>query len=179
MQLNTERLMLIPLTLDHLSQAIEDRRAMAKSLQLDGNIKQLDDIMVKIYNVKIAKIEQNPNQYQFYTYWQMVLKENNRIIGELGFKGLSRENNLVEVGYGTNPDYQGKGYMTEALGAIIAWACTQDDVEVNGVIASTLKANIPSQKVLAKVGMTKILEDEKYYYWKIERVKYLQSELPK
>lgn len=81
MQLNTERLMLIPLTLDHLSQAIEDRRAMAKSLQLDGNIKQLDDIMVKIYNVKIAKIEQNPNQYQFYTYWQMVLKENNRIIG--------------------------------------------------------------------------------------------------
>lgn len=179
MRLNTKRLILIPLTIEHLNQAIEDRQQMVRSLQLNRNISQLDEMMIKIYHTKIAKIEQNPSQYLFYTYWQMVLKETNRIIGELGFKGLSRENNLIEVGYGTNPDYQGKGYMTEALGAIIAWACTQDDVEVNGVSASTLKENIPSQKVLAKVGMTKFLEDEKYYYWKIERVKYLQSELAK
>lgn len=166
MKLETERLILIPLSLNDLSQAIKDRRKMARILNLNPNVEDLDEMMLNIYKIKILNIERDPLNYHFYTYWQIILKQNNRIIGEIGYKGMPKEKGQVEVGYGTDNEYQSKGYMTEALNELIRWTYLQNKVNVKSIIASTRKENIPSHKVLIKVGMEKYYEDDEYYYWK-------------
>lgn len=175
MKLETERLILIPLSLNDLSQAIKDRRKMARILNLNPTVEDLDEMMLNIYKIKISNIERDPLNYQFYTYWQIILKQNNRIIGEIGYKGMPKENGQVEVGYGTDNEYQSKGYMAEALNELIRWTYLQNKVNVKSIIASTSKENIPSHKVLIKVGMEKYNEDDEYYYWKINNDMYQRN----
>ena len=47
--------------------------------------------------------------------WLVINKENNTIIGDIGFKGKPNSENTVEVGYGIIPSAQNKGYATEAV----------------------------------------------------------------
>lgn len=70
-------------------------------------------------------------------------------IGELCFKGLS-EDGIAEIGYGIAEDYQGCGYATEAVSALVDWAFKQPGTMC--VMAETEEANIASQKVLNKAG---------------------------
>jgi RimJ/RimL family protein N-acetyltransferase len=53
--------------------------------------------------------------------------------------------------------------MTEALNTIIKWAFSDDGTKA--IFAVTKKDNIPSQRVLLKVGMELYEEDEKFYKW--------------
>ena len=63
--------------------------------------------------------------------------------------------------------FEGKGFMTEALIALINWAFEQSNVLA--VIAETDKTNIASDKVLQKIGMIKYKEVDDMLWWRIER----------
>jgi len=56
----------------------------------------------------------------------------------------------VEIGYGINPGYEGKGLMTEAVTAVVNWAAEQPGVL--SIEAETEPNNIASQRVLEKAG---------------------------
>ena len=71
------------------------------------------------------------------------------IIGDLCFKGITNDG-VVEIGYGIQPLYEGKGYTTEAVNALVHWAVSQPSV--TRVEAETEPENIASQKVIANVG---------------------------
>ena len=49
----------------------------------------------------------------------VVEKATGRMIGTCGFTDLSPENHSFEVGYVLHPSFWGKGYATEALGAVL------------------------------------------------------------
>ncbi len=168
MKYNTDRLYLIPLMLDDLRKGMVDRRGMAAGLGLDPELEQLDETMQHIYSVKARNIERDPEHYLFYTYWQMVLKEERKIVGEIGFKGIGAEGE-VEVGYGTEEGFRGKGYMTEALRGLLKWAFSQKQIKLNAVTATTDRSNLASQKVLLKAGLNLDREDESFYYWRIDK----------
>ena len=72
------------------------------------------------------------------------------MVGNLCFMG-EPQNDAVEVGYGLFPEYEGNGYMTEALGIVIEWAfgCGEG---VYFIEAETDAENIRSQKVLKTLG---------------------------
>ena len=56
---------------------------------------------------------------EFYD-WAVTLKgEESRMIGTCGFSRIDFTNNIGEIGYVIHPDYQGKGYATEAAKEII------------------------------------------------------------
>lgn len=57
---------------------------------------------------------------------------------------------MVEIGYGMNAAYEGKGLMTEAVSAMACWASKQHGVL--SVEAETEPDNIASQMVLKKAG---------------------------
>ncbi|HMB21682.1 MAG TPA: GNAT family N-acetyltransferase [Anaerolineales bacterium] len=57
----------------------------------------------------------------------------------------------LEIGYVTARAHWGKGYMTEATQALIAWAFQQPSIY--RVYATTDVENTASQRVLEKVGM--------------------------
>ena len=165
MMLETERLILIPLSLDQLKKAMENREGVALELGLNPKVNNLDKNMMRVYNIKIQNIERDPDNILFYTYWDIVLKSENMLIGQIGFKGIPNLLGQIEIGYGIEEGYRNKGFTTEALIKLMEWVFSQDIIPVKYVTACTDKENIASQKVLLKAGMRITNEDDKYFFW--------------
>lgn len=77
-------------------------------------------------------------------------------VGQISFKSLPDASGTVEVGYGVNPSYEGRGYATEATRALVGWALTQPGV--TRVTAECLESNVGSVRVLEKAGFAQIGE---------------------
>lgn len=170
MFIETERLFLVPLTLEELKRAVVSKIQLADELGYQLFSDELDDKMKQIYNAKIDKIEKDADNYLFYTYWQLVLKEEKIIVGEVGFKGLNIDSGELEVGYGTQEKFRNKGYMTEALTELIKWTFKQEKIEIRTITASTLMDNAPSHKVLKKAGLELTHEEGKQLYWHVNKM---------
>ncbi|WP_445454816.1 GNAT family N-acetyltransferase [Flavobacterium sp. 25HG05S-40] len=93
--------------------------------------------------------------------WGITIKGNPKIIGIIGHYKISTENHRAEIGYMSLPETNGKGYMTEALKAVLTYGFEQ--LALHSVEAIIDPENIASEKVLQKNGFVKeahILENE-------------------
>ena len=134
-RITTERMVIFPISKEELKIKIE---------------KEPDAEMKQAYSEMLDGCVKNPEQHLWYTVWIMQLKAgNNPVVGDLCFKGLS-EKGIVEIGYGINPEYEGRGLTTEAVIAMTEWASGQPGVLC--IEAETDPQNIASQKVLQKAG---------------------------
>lgn len=168
MTIETERLILFPLTSQSLRDMIRNKKQTAEELGWVYSSAELSSQMCFIYQLKARNIDEDESYQLFYTYWAIVLKSSNELIGEIGFKGAPDEVGEVEVGYGLSDEkWHNNGYMTEALKALAEWAFSQD--EVLAVIADTEKTNIASQKVLQKAGLLFWKEEFDCFWWKRKR----------
>lgn len=169
-ELETDRLRLIPLTYDMLKLCLDDYPAMEAKLGLIASNVDIGRPVRQVMLAKLQRIEQDriahgsDGNFVWLTYWQIVLKPENRAIGLIGFKGKANESNEVEIGYGLQPAYHNQGYMTETVQSIVDWALTQDTVEA--VVAETLKSNLASQSVLQKAGMIFWYETRGAIWWR-------------
>lgn len=121
-----------------------------------------DDLHVGNHiNYYLHEIEIDPSLIGW-GVWLVFLKEDEQFIGDIGFKGKPH-NGVVEIGYGIQKEAQNNGYATEAVEALINWAFQTKKVEK--VIAECLRDNSPSIRVLEKLFMMKIEEDEQMIYW--------------
>lgn len=94
------------------------------------------------------------------------------VIGTAGFKGPPGTDGMVEIAYGVVPNYQGKGYATEAAEALVAYAFNDDSVRL--VRAHTLPEPTASTRVLTKCGFRRVgevidHEDGLVWRWEKER----------
>lgn len=111
---------------------------------------ELDTDMKQAYSEMLDGCKQNPEQRIWYAVWNMQLNDGTgRSVGDLSFKGLN-SNGMVEIGYGIKKEYEGQGYMTEAVTAMARWASEQNGVKY--VEAETDPDNRASQRVLEKSG---------------------------
>ncbi|WP_242212927.1 GNAT family N-acetyltransferase [Bacillus cereus group sp. BfR-BA-01383] len=99
--------------------------------------------------------------------WYVIRKEDDIVLGDIGFKGKPSENSTVEVGYGFIEKYWNKGYATESVAELIKWAFQTGKVET--VIAETLLDNYGSIRVLEKLHMKRVEATETMINWKIEK----------
>ncbi|MDQ2664765.1 MAG: GNAT family N-acetyltransferase [Gemmatimonadota bacterium] len=74
--------------------------------------------------------------------------DDRKVIGSAGFNGAPDSAGLVEVAYGIVPDFQGRGYATEANTALVAFAFGSGLVRT--IRANTLPVANASTKVLRK-----------------------------
>ena len=82
----------------------------------------------------------------------VALKDDGRMIGHLYFHQSEPEEFMTwELGYIFNPAYQNKGYCTEASSAILQYAF--GDLDTHRVEAFCNPLNIPSWRVMEKIGM--------------------------
>lgn len=77
----------------------------------------------------------------------------------------------AEVGYWLGVPFWRKGYCTEALGALIDFSFTTQNV--TQIIARCEKDNIASQKVMIRCGMHYINENQGLQILKTEKLKSL------
>jgi ribosomal-protein-alanine N-acetyltransferase len=84
----------------------------------------------------------------------VVRREDRLAVGSMGFKSPPDATGAVEIGYAVNRSFWGRGYATETVGAIVAWALTQP--EVRRVTAECLESNPASARVLEKSGFQRV-----------------------
>lgn len=175
--IKTQRLHLIALNQAQLERCLCDLPGLARELACTIAPDLVPDIVRRAIGIKLAKMaETDPADHSWYTYWLIVVDDGAPPCGAgfAGFKGspgvVGRYDAMgeVEIGYGIAPEYQGRGYMTEAVRALIAWAF--DDPACQAVIApEVLRSNPASSRVLAKAGMHAYAETDDTISWRIER----------
>lgn len=81
----------------------------------------------------------------------VVERDTGEAVGAIGAKGGPDGSGAQEIGYGMNAAVRGRGYATEAVGALV----TDLLKRVATVTAYTAVGNRPSQRVLEKLGFTR------------------------
>jgi ribosomal-protein-alanine N-acetyltransferase len=82
--------------------------------------------------------------------WIIEIGASKALAGAIRFNSFERKWRCGEIGYELHPDYWGKGFMTEALRAVVA--CGHQTFRLNRIDAWTLPGNGASDRVLEKSG---------------------------
>jgi len=90
--------------------------------------------------------------------WIVVLQDSGEVVGSVAFGGMPELDGSVLIGYAMYPGYEGQGYATEAVRAMVAWAFAQPGVRTVRALAPVW--NTPAVHVAEKVGMRPIASDE-------------------
>ncbi|WP_206539797.1 GNAT family N-acetyltransferase [Psychroserpens damuponensis] len=109
-----------------------------------------------------------PNQPNTWFQFGLIEKSSCKLIGDIGLHFIENDDKQVEIGYTLNKDFQGKGYATEALKCIINYIFI--DLNKYRIFASVDPRNIPSIKLLERLGFRKEAHFEKSIYFKGEWV---------
>ena len=165
--LETKRLLIKPLTYNQLIKYIKCNNSLEEELNLNKTSRTISVELKEAFEQTILpNVKDTSKNYLFSTLWTAISKDESKMIGDLCIVGEPNEEGEIEIGYGTYDEFQNKGYMTEIVGGIIAWAKTQPAVK--SIIASTEKTNTASFKVLEKNMFTKIGETDKLFNWSLE-----------
>lgn len=166
-QIHTERLRLIALTPEHLQLCLEDPARLEGELGVALSPDLVSEPVRRASRIKLDKMSVTPAEaHPWYTYWLLVIGAEEVGAGLAGFKGEPNRQGEVEIGYGIDPAYRNRGYTTEAVRALIAWALAH--ANCRSVVAETRKGNGASGRVLAKVGMRVHRETEDTAVWRTQ-----------
>lgn len=169
MVIKTERLVLIPLEIEDLESLLHDEITVFSKYGFAGQHPEITEDEKKIYTTKLEHMKEDPNKQLYSTYFWMQRQETKEYIGEIGFKSFNESFFSLEVGYGSIASFHNKGYMTEALRALLSWVFDQSIEGLLYVIATTRKENIASIKVLEKVGFKIYSDNAQDLQWMIDR----------
>lgn len=85
--------------------------------------------------------------------WAITSKENDQLIGIIGFYRIKPEDYRSEVGYILSPNFHGQGIISEALERVIQFGF--DEMKLNSIEAVIDPKNSSSEKVLLKNNFVK------------------------
>ncbi|MGS2739693.1 GNAT family N-acetyltransferase [Sinomicrobium sp. M5D2P17] len=95
----------------------------------------------------IEKINFGTDHKTFY-YWCISIKGDPTMMGSICLWNFSKDRKIAEVGYDLSSEFQGKGFMSEALKSIIEFAFNNLGVEV--IEAYTHRKNNSSKTLLER-----------------------------
>lgn len=162
--IKTQRLTLLPLTLDQLRLYIADTEQLEQSLGLHKGHRILAEPVLSIVtHFTIPRLQSSAYEPLYHTLWMAIDQQKQQFVAEAKFKGEPDETGTVEIGYGTYPTLQRQGYMTEMVSGLVNWAGQQPGVQ--RVVADTEAENVASQKVLEKSGFRFFDQIENMQWW--------------
>lgn len=168
MQLQTLNLLIIPLTQAQLANYSTSDFSLENSLYVNTIPRIVEEKLANVIKNKILpSVNDTSKNYLYYTFWTIISKQENVMVADCCFKGEPNENGEIEIGYGTYPAFEGKGFMTEAVGEMVTWAFTQPNVKA--VTAQTNPNNIASQKILQKNNFVQCGQTTENILWRIDK----------
>ena len=153
-KLTTERLILRQLKAEDAAEifALRSDERVNKYLDRPKAIAIEDAIaFIKKINTSIANDES--------IYWAITLKNSDKLIGTICLWNISRENSRAETGYEMHPDFQGKGFMQEALSKVLEYGF--ETMKLETIDAYTHPDNNKSTKLLEKNNFSRNAQLEK------------------
>tara|TARA_R110002049_G_scaffold269117_1_gene445914 strand:+ start:384 stop:905 length:522 start_codon:yes stop_codon:yes gene_type:complete len=165
--LETERLILKPLTYNQLLKYVMSDNSLETELNLNETSRTISpELKEALEKTILPNVADTKRDYLYSTIWTAITKTENKMVGDICMYGEPNADGEIEIGYGTYDEFQNKGFMTEIVKGIIEWAKNQP--KVKSIIASTDKTNIASYKVLEKNRFVKIGETEMLLNWKLQ-----------
>ena len=162
-RIETERLVLFPYTKENLALFNTDLAAFEAAFGVVYRGEELDHLLQGFLKRLESEIADDPDNYLWFTEFLIVLRENSHVIGSIDYKYVPRDG-VTEVGYGMNPAYEGRGYMTEALTAFLDFGARRG---LRAVRADTLSDNRRSQNVLKRCGFRLLRTEEDRLWWEV------------
>ena len=152
--LKTKHLELIPATADLVRANLDDQESFARQLDVTSPCTSPPSPGVREALESMAQaLEKSPEETGWWC-WYFVSHDREGgqrvLIGNGGFKGPPDTEGTVEIGYSVLPQFRERGYATEAVNMLIAWAF--EDPGVRRVFAETGRDNFASIRVLDKAG---------------------------
>ena len=164
--IETERLILKPLTYKQLLKYIDADGSLETELKLNSTSKEISpELKEALEQTILPNVADASKDYLYNSLWSIILKVENKMVGDICIFGEPNQKGEIEIGYGTYNEFENNGYMTEAVGGIIEWAKTQTNV--HSIVASTEKENVGSYKILEKNKFIKIGEINTLFGWKL------------
>ncbi len=166
--LQTERLIVTPFTPALAETALTGRMHLGRALGVRVPADWLrDDEETLRMIAEMPRANPAAGVYARWGWWLIVHRTERTLIGEVSFREPPAGTGTVEIGYGVVPAYQGHGYATEAAGAVVDWALRQPGVA--RVVASCLRDNVSSRRVLEKLGLRPVGTDGALLVWERRR----------
>jgi [ribosomal protein S5]-alanine N-acetyltransferase len=163
--IQSDRIILKLLTYNQLEKYIRNDNSLEEELNLNPTSRTISpELKEALENTILPNVADINKNYLYSTLWTIISKPDNKMVGDICIIGEPNADGEIEIGYGTYEEFQGKGYMTEAVKCILKWAETEP--KVNSVLASTLKSNIASFTVLEKNNFIKTGETETLFNWR-------------
>lgn len=100
-------------------------------------------------------------------FWAIALKSSPKLIGTICLWNISVEKSTAELGYMLHPDFQGKGYMQEALVSTVAYGF--EVMQASLIEAFSHSGNIASVRLLERNGFVCSGEKEGYSAFRLVR----------
>lgn len=154
--LETERLLLRRLTNDDFEEVIALRGNPETMKFIPRPLVKTKEDALEHLRMMEEKIVNNTG-----INWGITIKGNPKIIGIIGHYKIQPENHRSEIGYMMLPEFNGKGYMSEAIKVVLAYGF--DQLNLHSIEAVIDPDNVASEKILQKIGFVKeahILENE-------------------
>jgi [ribosomal protein S5]-alanine N-acetyltransferase len=156
----TARMRLVPATVVLARAELTDRAEFALLLSATVPDEWPPEILADALPIFLKWIEAAPDRVGWYVWYAMMRaprEAQDMLAGDVGdilmasagFKGPPQDG-TVEIGYSVLPRFQGHGYATEMVRALIDWAFTQSGVL--RIVAETTEENTPSMRLLRKLG---------------------------
>ena len=106
--------------------------------------------------VWLARLKAAPSPDPWTHGFAMLQRGSDTTVGSCGYKGPPDRDASVEIAYGVDPAFEGRGYATEAARALAEFAFATGNVRV--VRAHTRPEPSASTRVLTKCGFTRVGE---------------------
>jgi len=165
LSLQTRRLTLVPFTAELMGLVLTDRSELARRLSAitpdEWPGPDLAEALPWLLEQRRAQPE--PGEWDCL----IVHTDDATVIGDLGFKGGPDAKGVAELGYSIIPSYRRQGYAFEAARAAVDWATGRP--EISRVVAECLKDNLPSVRVLEKLGFRQTGRDGDLLLWELDR----------
>ena len=146
-RIETERLLIRTLSMED-KEAFYKYRSMPEVYKYQsmrpGSINEVEEFISKNSDARL-------NQPDTWMQLAVCLMEG-QMIGDIGIHFID-DKYQIEIGYTLSPEYQGRGYASEAANAIIDYAFNK--LKKHRVIASVDPDNVSSVKLLERTGFRK------------------------
>jgi ribosomal-protein-alanine N-acetyltransferase len=164
--LESKRLRIMPLNHKRLLQYLKAEGYFEKDNGLPYTGRTISrDVKEMVDNFTMPKIKSaSDDDYLFYSFWVVINKSTGEIVAELGFKGPPDEEGRIEIGYGTMPEQENRGYMSEAVATMLQWG--KENPRVRLILAETDQSNQRSIRVLQKNGFIEFERKGNMIWWK-------------
>lgn len=162
----TKRLRMIPFTLDLVVTVLDDKDKLEHALGVKVPEDWPGPDFAEILQMVAADLTNHPEK----NGWMglIVHKQDQRIIGDMGFHQPPDAEGKVEIGYSIIPSYRQQGFTFEMAEALVHRAFQHPDIK-RITAENVLADNTPSIRILQKLGMKQVGADDGVVHFAVEK----------